>query len=101
MKLPNSFNIKGVDYPIKFKWNLRNENGEACDGYVDRDKKIIFIDHSVKKTDRKRVFVHELLHCLMLEINISGNILTHETEEFLISNIEDFLFSKFNITLKK
>lgn len=101
MKIPSSINIKGHDYPIKFKWNLRDDDGSLCDGYVDRSNKIIYLDHAVKPKNRKSLFLHEILHALFVELNLAGNLLSHDLEEMIVSNLETFIVDKFELRLKK
>jgi hypothetical protein len=101
MKLPTSIDIKGVKYQVKHKWNLTDDNGNPCHGLTDREKKIIWVDRFVKGELKKSTFLHELMHGLFKEMKASGTILTEDTEEMIVQNIEEFLMSKWNMRLKK
>jgi Zn-dependent peptidase ImmA (M78 family) len=90
MKIPNSLHVKGRKYSVRYKWNLRDDNGHPCDGLCDREKKIIYLDHSLKGDKKDRAFVHELLHALFTELNISGTILNEDNEEHIVANLEEF-----------
>lgn len=94
-------NVHGKRWFTKYKWGLRDDNGHPCDGLADKEKRIIWLDHSLKGTKKDQTYFHELLHALFSELKISGTLLTDETEEMIVLNIEEFVFDNFNIRLKK
>ncbi len=101
MKIPKSIPILSKKWQIKYKWGLRDDNGHPCDGLCDREKKIIWLDHSLKGDKKDRAFYHELMHGLLDELKISGTLLNEDTEEMLVLNLKEFTFDKFNLRLKK
>ena len=101
MKIPISINVLGKRWLTKYKWNLRDDNGHPCYGLCDKENKIIFLDHSLKGNKKDKTYFHELLHALFDELKISGTFLNEEIEEMIVLNIEEFVFDKFNLRLRK
>jgi len=88
MKLPNSFKYKGRSWKVIQEKNLHADDGAKCMGLCDTDLRTIYIESSLSKKEKARVFLHELFHALVHETHIPPNIVLSE-------DIEDILAEAF------
>lgn len=74
MQIKRSYLIKGSRWIVKKVKNLKNDQNEDCNGLIDAEKKIIYLDKSL--TDRPLVwsFWHEYRHAQLDEAGISSNV---------------------------
>jgi len=99
MKIPKKINVKGQNYKIKFVKNLKNEEGEECDGLCDRKKRLIEIDSALKGGDLKSTFIHECLHAVVIECSLH-EVISYGAEEIIVGNMESFLMKHWRLYLK-
>ena len=100
MKIPRSIRVYGHKWDIKYKWNLRDDNGEAVDGMCDNKERAIYIDRSSDKEERLGIFFHELFHVIIHELKVGQTELNPEVEEIIVEGISDYLVRNFNIRRK-
>lgn len=94
MKLPKSKMIKGEKWLVRFKWNLRDEEGNECYGLCDFSSRTIFIDRLCPMEMRKQVFFHECLHAVIHELCID---IPHAVEESIVEGVERWVFKNYKL----
>lgn len=90
---PLRFLIKGALWRVKFKPNLRDDDGEPCSGLTDVTARSIRIDASLSGTDLLWVFFHEYAHAVLHESGVTGNTggISDLAEEIICDNFADAL----------
>jgi len=97
--IPESIDICGKIYKIKYVKNLKDEEGSELDGCVDKKKPIIYLCKDLKGGDLKSTFIHECFHAVVRQCNLS-ELVTFKDEECIVANLEQFIENKFVIYLK-
>lgn len=93
MRIPKEFYVKGRLWQTVYKWNLRDDDGNPCDGLCDHISRIVYIEHALSKAEKPSVFHHELFHAICHESHVSGvdGGLDPLVEELLAEAFQDFI----------
>jgi Zn-dependent peptidase ImmA (M78 family) len=102
MRIPRQFTHKGKLWKVVAEKDLQID-GDDCDGLCDFDKRIIYLDASLKGRKRRAIFYHELFHVVVHEAHINPGVRFSEgIEEVLCDAFADFLVTCFtNLKWKK
>lgn len=86
---PLKFYIQGAVWKVKFKAILKDEADEACRGLTDPQKKIIYLERSLKGKELEWIFWHEYMHAVLAESGVVGNTGGLDTlvEEIICDNL--------------
>lgn len=103
MKIPKTFKLKGKDWNVEYKWNLRDVEGDKMDGLCLNGKRTIQIDRAMPREEKWTVFLHELVHAVVFEAHISGldGPAGELLEEVLCDSIASDFDSLFNFKWKR
>lgn len=103
MKIPKSIDIKGKTWTVQYKWGLRL-NGELVSGYIDSDKRIIWMRRELTEEEKVYPFWHELFHAILWESGVTGQVgtgLTDLAEEIVCDSFADFMKYRIEARWKK
>jgi len=96
-KLPRKHNVKGVEYTVVYKDEIR-QDGHSLVGACDTQRKLLEVLKGQRPHEKRATLIHELLHALIYEACID---LPDETEETLVNTLERWLLGEFNMSWKK
>lgn len=98
--LPDSIDVKGVNYKIKIVKNLKDDDGKICLGLHDHDGKIISINATCKGAEKKKTFLHEMAHAYIYECHAREG-LDSQMEEVLVEILVNAFDNEFDIRWRK
>jgi Zn-dependent peptidase ImmA (M78 family) len=82
--------------------DLKADDDSQCDGLCDLQKRIVYLDASLKGKKRTATFLHELFHVLVHEAHINPGVRFSEgVEEVLCDAFADLLLTSFKLKWKK
>lgn len=73
MNIPKKIRIGGIDHPIKYKDNLRNENDERLYGQIDLSASVITLssDPAAGKERITETLLHEIIHGVLYHAGVT------------------------------
>ena len=93
---PDSIIIKGTKYKVVKVKNLKDDDGNECQGLHDHVLKVISIDSALRGANRRKTFLHELAHAYLYECHIREG-LDGQLEEVIIEIIVNAFDKHFDI----
>jgi Zn-dependent peptidase ImmA (M78 family) len=97
MRIPKRFTYKGKRWRVIIEKNLKADDGEEVDGLCDFDKRIIYLDGTLKRRKLFETFYHELGHVVVFEAHINPGVRFSEgIEEVLCDAFADLLITNFS-----
>ncbi len=93
MKIPKTLDIKGKEWTVQYKWGLRL-GGELVSGYIDENKRIIWMRRELTEEEKVYPFWHEYMHAMLWESGIIGQVgtgLSDLAEEIVCDLFADFM----------
>lgn len=97
MRIPRRFKIRDEIWKVKFKANLKSDEGEELHGLCDFDKREIHICKGMSKELQDETCVHEFLHASLYENHIS---IDRDLEETIVDGLANCLLNSFDISIK-
>lgn len=67
LKIKSNFKIKGKDWQVIYKWNLKDPVHGHCNGICDPTTRTIYLDRLADPETKLRAFIHELFHAIAFE----------------------------------
>lgn len=101
MKLKKEFLIKGHLWKVEYKWGLRSD-GNLVDGLCERQERVIYLRRELSIEEKRRTFLHELIHAIISESHIITDESERESliEEIFCEGVADVLDSLFTLRWK-
>lgn len=96
--IPRKLNIKGNDWTIKKRKEVKDDDGNECLGLCVYEEKTILLEKNMKSHSEIEVFFHEFLHSLIHEIHLD---IGPKAEEMLVEAATQEIFKNFNVKIKK
>lgn len=100
MRIPKSILVKGKRWKVAYKWNLKDDHENPCDGVCDTTNRTIFLDRALPKTERPQTFLHELIHAVVYELHLNTSF-PDEVEEVLAEGLSQYFLEIFTMRLKR
>mgnify|MGYP003128821100 CR=1 FL=1 len=101
MKIPKHVTVKGVKYKVVIEADLKNERGEALDGYCNKLDKVIKIDAALKNgKDRDNTYIHEVFHAILYEAHVH-EVFTEGIEEIVVQNLSRYITDNYMLVPRK
>lgn len=94
VRIPSQLDIRGKEWTVHYKWGLRNDKGELCDGLCVPSERKIFLAHGLGK-DKEQIFFHEYIHAVMAEVGLYHTRLDPDIEETICHNLSVELISSY------
>lgn len=85
MRIPKSVVIKGQEWTIEYKWNLRDD-GALVDGLCVYSERKIIIRRELSKEEKPMVFLHEINHAILFESHVEP-LLSRDVEEVICDSM--------------
>jgi len=103
MKIKKEFLIKGKLWQVEYKWGLRHEDGQLCDGLCDRANRIIWLRREASPEEKWQTFLHEVNHAIISECHIAtdGDLKNELIEEIFCDAVADVMSDLFDIKWKR
>jgi uncharacterized protein YjaZ len=103
MKFPKRFKVKGKTWTFKLQENLRDDEGNKCQGLTDFDKRRIYVESALTGKHAEWIFWHEYAHAVLWESGVTGNDggLPTLVEEIICDNIADAFIQDKSVRFKK
>lgn len=101
MKLPKYRTILGKKWKIRFKWNLRCDDGHKVDGLCDFKNRYIWLDRLLPKDERFQVFLHEEFHAVLHELCFNQLEASSDAQEIVCEGLSRWMVETYDIKFKK
>lgn len=85
-RVPKELDVRGQRWQVHYKWGLRDEDGELCDGLCDAKNRKIWLSHGLGD-DKFEIFMHEYVHAILAEVGLYHTSLTKDQEEAICHNV--------------
>ncbi len=66
-------------------------DGVEVMGYVDADKRVIYLQKNLPPQEERKLFIHELIHAICSEYELHVTSLTPDVEEMLCQLIAGYV----------
>lgn len=101
IRIPGRLYIKGKEWKVVYKWNLRLE-GAKVDGYCEAATRTIYLDKALDPMEKLLAFLHELGHAILHEAHMgeAGGIDGFQ-EEVVVAAFADYFANNFTLKFKK
>ena len=83
--IPRSFKLFGHKYKVKKIKKLVHPDGEVVAGYINKQKRIVYINSSLDKETQLISFFHEMFHAVFGEVSLDQAI-SNELEEIVVDS---------------
>ena len=93
-KPPKSKMIKGEKWITRWKWNLKDDDGNECYGLCEHKTRTIWLDRMIPKDMVQNVYFHEELHAVIHELCVP---LKADIEESIVEGIERYVMKNYKL----
>lgn len=83
MRIPRKFKVRGNTWRVEYCADLVDEYDKKCDGILEHDKRLLYIEKSLNSHQRQLAYLHEWVHCVLYEHKLGVTSLTPDVEEII------------------